>query len=76
MTIHPNEFDPDTTPATTEDLNRTTTGDVCDVCGTRADEIARGVFWRHPQCIRYIAARSTSEYIRQAWEASKEGDGE
>lgn len=47
--------------ASKDTLNPTPTGDRCDVCGDRATEIARGVYWRHPRCVRRVAAVGLAE---------------
>ena len=41
-------------------------GDRC-VCGERGDEIARGVYWLHPKCVRFVASKimlARMEYAR------------
>lgn len=41
-------------------------GDRC-VCGKRGDEIARGVHWLHPKCVRFVASKimlARMEYAR------------
>ena len=41
-------------------------GDTC-VCGKRGDEIARGTFWLHSQCVRFVATKimlAKVEYAR------------
>ena len=46
-------------------------GETC-VCGRRGDEIARGTFWLHPQCVRLGAARASAWKVRVLTELEAE----
>lgn len=45
--------------------------DLCDECGTRGVEVARGTFMRHPVCERRRAARAVRAEIDVRWQWSE-----